>query len=149
MPQLVHLASDHVGFSLKSAIILHLSSLDHHVEDHGTHSAERCDYPTFARRLCHAVLNKGGSGILICGTGAGMSMAANRIPGIRAALCSCEFLARATRQHNDANVLCLGERITGKGLAFAIVDGFLSTNFEGGRHQRRVVLLDTPENFVC
>lgn len=143
MKRLIHLASDHAGFALKSAIILRLSSLDYDVVDHGAHSSESCDYPVYARQLCNAVLEKGGSGILICGTGIGMSMAANRMPGIRAALCATEFQARATRQHNDANVLCLGERVTGTGLAFAIVDAFLDTAFEGGRHQRRIDLFDS------
>ena len=142
MKRLVHLASDHAGFALKSALILRLSSLDYDVVDHGAHSAASCDYPVFAHQLCSAVLDKGGLGILICGTGVGMSMAANRMRGIRAALCATEFQARATRQHNDANVLCLGERVTGTGLAFAIVDAFLDTAFEGGRHQRRIDLFD-------
>lgn len=142
MQRLIHLAADHAGFALKSALILRLSSLGHDVEDHGTHSTESCDYPVFARQLCEAVTERGGQGILICGTGVGMSMVANRMPGIRAALCATEFQARATRQHNDANVLCLGERVTGTGLAFAIVDAFLETAFEGGRHQRRIDLFD-------
>ena len=142
MPLHIHLASDHAGLALKNALILRLSSLGHHLEDHGTHSSESCDYPVFAHRLCDAVLQKGGCGILICGTGIGMSMTANRRPGIRAALCTNEFQAKATRHHNDANVLCLGERVTGTGLAFAIVDSFLDTAFEGGRHQRRIDMMD-------
>lgn len=143
LPQHVHLASDHAGFALKSALALRLSSLGHHVEDHGAHSTESCDYPIFARRACEAVLKDGGAAILICGSGIGMSMAANRMPGIRAALCSCEFQARAARQHNNANVLCLGERVTGTGLAFSVTDVFLESSFEGGRHQRRIELFDS------
>lgn len=142
MQQHIHLASDHAGFALKSALALRLSSLGHHVEDHGAHSAESCDYPLFARKACEALLEKGGAAILICGTGIGMSMAANRIAGIRAALCSCEFQAKAARRHNNANALCLGERVIGAGLAFAIVDAFLENVFEGGRHQRRIELFD-------
>lgn len=139
----LHIASDHAGFALKSALILHLSSLGHNIIDEGTHSAASCDYPVYARKVCDAVLaNPEAKGILICGTGVGMSVTANRIPGIRAALCSCEFQARATRQHNDANVLCLGERITGTGLAFAIAHAFMETPFEGGRHQRRIDMID-------
>lgn len=139
----LHIASDHAGFALKSALILHLSSLGHNIIDEGTHSAASCDYPVYARKVCGAVLaNPEAKGILICGTGVGMSVTANRIPGIRAALCSCEFQARATRQHNDANVLCLGERITGTGLAFAIAHAFMETPFEGGRHQRRIDMID-------
>lgn len=142
MAQRVHIASDHAGFALKSALALHLGSLGYHVEDHGTKNTESCDYPVFARALCEAVLHTGDAGILICGTGVGMSIAANRTMGIRAALCSCEFQAAATRKHNNANVLCLGERVTGKGLAFAIVDTFLKTTFESGRHQGRIDLFD-------
>lgn len=142
MSQHIHIASDHAGLALKNALMLRLSSLGHHIDDHGTHTAESCDYPLFANRLCDALLEKGGLGILICGTGVGMSITANRHAGIRAALCANEFQARATRQHNDANVLCLGERVTGVGLAYAIVDTFLETPFEGGRHQRRIDLID-------
>lgn len=142
MPQHIHIASDHAGLALKNALMLRLSSLGHHLEDHGTNNTESCDYPVFANRLCDALLEKGGLGILICGTGVGMSITANRHVGIRAALCATEFQAKATRQHNDANVLCLGERVTGTGLAYAIVDAFLDTAFEGGRHQRRVDMID-------
>ena len=142
----IHLASDHAGYTLKSALMLRLASLGHHVEDHGTHSHDSCDYPVYAQALCEAVREKNELGILICGTGVGMSMAANRMPGIRAALCTSEFQARATRQHNNANVLCLGERVTGTGLAFAIVDAFLASSFEGGRHQRRIDLFDALPN---
>ena len=142
MPVSIHIASDHAGLALKNALMLRLASLGHNLEDHGTNTAESCDYPLFAHRVCDAVLEKGDFGILICGTGIGMSMTANRKPGIRAALCTSEFQARATRQHNNANVLCLGERITGTGLAYAITDAFLETAFEGGRHQRRVDMID-------
>lgn len=139
----IHIASDHAGFALKSALILHLSSLGYDIVDAGTNSTASCDYPVYARKVCAAVLNDEDSkGILICGTGVGMSITANRITGIRAALCASEFQARACRQHNDANVLCLGERVTGAGLAFAIAHAFLGTSFEGGRHQRRIDLID-------
>lgn len=139
----LHIASDHAGFALKSALILHLSSLGHDIIDDGTHSTASCDYPVYARKVCAAVIgNPAVKGILICGTGIGMSITANRIPGIRAALCASEFQARATRQHNDANVLCLGERVTGVGVAFAIAHAFIETPFEGGRHQHRIDLID-------
>ncbi|MEG2173049.1 MAG: ribose 5-phosphate isomerase B [Desulfovibrionaceae bacterium] len=139
----IHIASDHAGFTLKSSLILHLSSLGHTIIDEGTHSTASCDYPLYARKVCAAVLEDADcQGILICGTGVGMSITANRMPGIRAALCTSEFQARATRQHNNANVLCLGERVTGAGLAYAIVHAFLDTPFEGGRHQRRIDLID-------
>ena len=112
------------------------------VTDHGTYSKESCDYPVFAHALCNAVEAEDVPGILICGTGIGMSIAANRHKGIRAALCTTELHARFTRLHNNANVLCLGARVTGVELALAIVDTFLSTEFEGGRHQRRIDLLN-------
>ena len=139
----LHLASDHAGFTLKDALARYLSQQGHDIVDHGTHSQQSCDYPEFAVKLCKAVAASGEWGILVCGTGVGMSMVANRMPGIRAALCTCEFQARATRQHNNANVLCLGERVTGSELAFSIVDAFLAAEFEGGRHQRRIDLFPT------
>lgn len=145
---LVYIGSDHAGFHLKAALLKHLQEKGHTVEDVGPATTESCDYPLYGKQVCEKVLNaapqKGVGapqevfGILICGTGIGMSMVANHIPGIRAALCGCEFQARATRQHNNANVLCLGERITGEGVAFAIADLFLQTPFEGGRHLRRI-----------
>jgi ribose 5-phosphate isomerase B len=113
------------------------------VEDLGPHAADSVDYPDFAARVAQAVA--GGQarfGVLVCGTGIGMSMAANKVPGVRAALCHTEFEARATRSHNDANVLCLGERVTGGGLGASIVEVFLTTPFEGGRHARRVEKLN-------
>ncbi len=134
----IHIASDHAGLLLKECIIAHLEKQGYTVKDHGTHSAESCDYPIFAQKLCHALDNGQEKGILICGTGVGMSIMANRYAHIRAALCANEFQARATREHNDANVLCLGERVTGPGLALTMVDIFLATPFEGGRHQRRI-----------
>lgn len=142
MTHLIHIASDHAGFALKSVLNLRLASQGHNVEDHGTNTTNSCDYPVYARALCESLGKSGGMGILICGTGIGMSMVANRIPGIRAALCVNEFQARAARRHNDANVLCLGERVIGSGLAFALVQVFLDTPFEGGRHTRRVEMFD-------
>ena len=134
----VHLASDHAGHALKALLARELPHLGCTVKDHGTNSGESCDYPVFAHKLCDAVLDEGGLGILVCGSGIGMSMAANRHDGIRAALCTTELHARLARRHNDANVLCLGARITGEELALAIVAAFLETAFEGGRHQRRI-----------
>ena len=134
------LASDHAGFSLKQELISFLQSKDGVlVQDLGPHSPERCDYPDFAHRLCQAIQNEEATlGILVCGTGIGMSMTANKHAGIRAAVVSDVFSAKATRLHNDANVLCLGERVVGVGLAQEIVDAFISTSFEGGRHQARI-----------
>ncbi len=136
----VHIASDHAGLDLKEAVRLRLEEKGYTIIDHGTHSAESTDYPDYAHSLSQSVLEEGeeGRGILVCGTGIGMSMAANRHKGIRAALCTCEFHARATREHNNANVLCLGSRVTGEGVAFDVVDIFLKTAYVGGRHERRV-----------
>ncbi len=144
---LVYIGSDHAGLELKAALVKRLSEKGHDVHDLGPATAESCDYPVYAKKVCEGVLAAGNAGpgdepaaygILICGTGIGMSMTANHIPGIRAALCAFEFQARATRQHNNANVLCLGERVTGPGLALEMAEAFLSTAFEGGRHLRRV-----------
>lgn len=140
----VVIGSDHAGFFLKESIKKQLETLNIPVTDMGAHSTESCDYPLIAKKVCAKVLeNSDSCGILICGTGIGMSITANRIPGIRAALCASEFQARATRQHNNANVLCLGERVTGLEIAKAIVEDFLSSNFEGGRHQRRLDLIES------
>lgn len=140
--QRIHLASDHAGLDLKEALVRHLKGLGYDVVDNGTDSRDSCDYPVFAHKLCHAVEREGSLGILICGTGLGMSMAANRHMGIRAALCTTELHARMSRCHNDANVLCLGARVTGEALALAIVNVFLDSAFEGGRHQQRLDQLD-------
>jgi ribose 5-phosphate isomerase B len=138
----VYIASDHGGVLLKEAVVGHLRGR-FAVTDMGPATAESCDYPLFAKELCRTVLNDAGSlGILICGSGIGMSMAANRFAGIRAALCTTELAARLSRQHNDANVLCLGERLIGPALALAIVDAFFDAEFEAGRHARRVDLIE-------
>lgn len=142
IPGTIFIASDHAGFTLKQALCQHLEGKGWKVEDLGAHSLESCDYPLFADKLCQEVLRTGQKGILVCGSGVGMSIAANRHKGIRAALCTHEFHASATRAHNDANVLCLGERVTAPGLACLLTAIFLNTEFEGGRHQRRVELLD-------
>lgn len=144
MPKTVFLGSDHAGLELKTVVAAHLTAAGHAVVDLGPSEAKSVDYPDFAKAVCAKVLETPRScGVLVCGTGIGMSMAANRIPGIRAALCLNEYLARMTRLHNDANVLCLGERVIGQGLAASIVDAFMDTAFEGGRHQRRVDLIET------
>lgn len=138
----IFIGSDHAGFTLKSAIFEFLKQDGRKVTDMGTYSMESCDYPNSAQAVCKEVLAKNGVGILICGTGIGMSITANRIKGIRAAMCTHEFHARAARQHNNANVLCLGERVTAPGLALELLKIFLNTGFEGGRHERRVALID-------
>ena len=134
--------SDHAGFALKTSLKPIAQKLGFEPVDVGTDSLESTDYPLFAASLCNLVLEKKCLGVLICGTGLGMSMAANRRPGIRAALCASEYMARLTRLHNNANVLCMGERWIGVGLAESIMEVFLKTPFEGGRHLRRVNLFD-------
>lgn len=133
------IAADHAGVALKAELVAELRKLGHEVIDLGPDSTASVDYPDFATRVT-ALVVKGtpALGILICGTGIGMSIAANKVHGIRAAICRTEFEARATRQHNDANVLCLGQRVTGGGVALEIAKVFLTTAFEGGRHQARV-----------
>jgi len=142
MTKTVHIASDHAGFALKRIVLEHLAKQGCVMQDHGADSTQSCDYPVYAQALCKAVLAGGDPGILICGSGLGMSMMANRFQGIRAAACTNEFLAEAARRHNNANVLCLGERVVGAGLALAIVDAFLQNEFEGGRHQGRIAMFD-------
>lgn len=133
----VVLASDHAGFLLKEELRRHLKG--YFVEDFGTFSARSVDYPDYALKAARAVAAGDFTfGILICGTGIGMSIVANKIKGIRAAQCHDCFTARAARQHNDANVLTLGARVIGSGLALLIVHNFLSTPFQKGRHQRRL-----------
>lgn len=134
---------DHAGLSLKQKIVAHLKEHEIEVTDVGTHTAESCNYVDFAHAVCEAVTGgQADLGILVCGTGIGMSMAANKHAGIRAAACENTFSARMTRLHNDANVLCLGERVVGYGLACDMVDLFVGTEFLGGRHQARVDALN-------
>ena len=139
MKKKVYLGSDHGGFELKNTLAAHLREQGWETEDLGCYSAESCDYPDFAAAVGRAVAaNEGTLGLLVCGTGIGMSLAANKIPGVRAAVCGDVYSAKMTRRHNDANILCLGARVTGPGLAEEIADAFFSSSFEGGRHARRV-----------
>lgn len=132
------IGSDHAGYGLKLEVIKYLDEKGISFTDVGC-NGESCDYPDIAKALCEKIVNgECSKGILICGTGIGMSMAANKVHGIRAALCSDYFSAKYTRLHNDANVICLGARTIGSGLALELVDVFLNTEFEGGRHQRRI-----------
>ena len=141
---MIAIGSDHGGYDLKESIKRHLDAKGIAYKDFGTHTKERCDYPPLATEPCRAVLSGECSlALLFCGTGIGISIAANKIKGIRAAVCSDYFSARYTRLHNDANVLCLGGRVVGEGLAAELVDIFLSTGFEGGIHARRVEMLDS------
>lgn len=138
---------DHTAFEMKQKVMTHLAKRGYEVEDVGTDSAESCDYPIYANKLCRKIQRgECEMGILLCGTGIGMSIAANKHKGIRAAVCSDTFSARQTRQHNNANVLCFGVRVVGVGLALDIVDAFLGADFEGGKHQRRVGMIADIEN---
>lgn len=142
----IALGSDHAGFHLKEKIKEFLVSKGHHVIDVGTTSNEPTDYPIYAREV--AMLVKSGEakqGILICGTGIGMCITANKFKGIYAALCTDEYMARVSKLHNNANVLCLGGRVLGDELALSIVDAWLSYNFEGGRHEKRVKIIEDIE----
>ncbi len=132
-------ASDHAGLNLRAEGVKAARASGFEVEDLGPLTADSVDYPDFAAKVGEAVgAGRARFGLLVCGTGIGMSIAANKLPGVRAALCRTEYEARMARAHNDANVLCLGERVTGAGLGAAIVEAFLATPFEGGRHARRV-----------
>lgn len=138
---------DHGALNLKAAVKKHLEAKGIEVEDVGTYTSDSCNYPDYANKVCEKVQDGTYAlGILCCGTGIGMSMAANKHKGIRAAVCGDTFSARMTRMHNDANVLCMGERVIGPGLACDIVDLFISTDFEGGRHATRVALVDALDD---
>lgn len=138
----IGIGNDHAGTDLKLAICQHLDEIGVEYIDYGIAPGEKIDYPDAAERVCREVVNGTvDRAILICGTGIGISIAANKIKGIRACACSDSFSAKYTRLHNDANALCLGGRVVGAGLACELVDLFLTTEFEGGRHQRRVDLI--------
>ncbi len=139
----IYIGADSAGYNLKEEIKAHVISRGYEVVDCGTDSTASCHYPEFAAKVCKSVqadLN-GTYGILICGTGVGMSMCANKFDGIRAALCGDTYSAKMTRQHNDANLLCMGARVIGSCLAVDIVDSFLDNEFEGGRHAIRVGMI--------
>ncbi len=141
------IACDHGGYELKKEILAYLESEGVAYEDFGCHSLQSVNYPDYAKKVCHAILSGDCTrGILVCGTGIGMSIAANKHNGIRAACCADTFSARMTRMHNDANVLCLGGRVLGAGLALDMVKLFIETDFEGGRHETRVAMLSDIEN---
>ena len=137
---------DHAGFELKQHLIAYVEAAGHHVIDHGTHSTDSVDYPEFCSAAGRSVRDgEADVGIVLGGSGQGEQLAANKVRGVRAALCNCLYTARMARQHNDANVLSIGARVVGVGLAEEIVDTFLSTEFEGGRHARRVDQLNALE----
>ncbi|MGI5977888.1 MAG: ribose 5-phosphate isomerase B [Oscillospiraceae bacterium] len=144
------IGSDHGGFALKEEIKKHLDEKGVAYKDFGAFTEESCDYPDIAEPVARAVAaGEFENGILICGTGIGMSMSANKVKGIRAALCGDCFSAEFTRRHNDANILTLGARVLGPGLALKIVDTFLDTPFEGGRHARRIAKIADIESRDC
>ncbi|MBU5486129.1 ribose 5-phosphate isomerase B [Clostridium sp. MSJ-11] len=135
----IALGSDHAGLPLKKEIIKHLESKGIEIKDFGTLTEDSCDYPDYALAVAEEVAAKNFDfGILVCGTGIGISIAANKVPGVRAALCGDTFSAHACREHNDANILALGQRVVGAGLALDIVEAFLGAKYEGGRHGKRV-----------
>ena len=144
----IFIGADSAGYRLKGEFIEHLTSLGYEVTDMGCDSEASCHYPIFASAVCEKVQADldGAFGILICGTGSGMSRCANKHRGIRAAVCSDTFSARMTRCHNDANVLCIGARVTGSCLALDILDSFLGAEFEGGRHKTRVDMMTEIES---
>ena len=140
---MIAIGCDHGGFALKQEVMRHLDELGLAYKDFGTYSEESCDYPIYGEAVARAVAaGECARGILICGTGIGISISANKVKGIRAALCGDCYSAEMTRRHNDANVLALGAGITGPNLAKRMVEVFLNTDFEGGRHARRVAQLD-------
>ena len=138
---------DHAGFELKAPVIEHLLEKGYEITDVGTYSTDSCNYPDYAYAVCEAI-SKGDAdlGILICGTGVGMSIAANKYKGIRAACVSDTFSARLTRQHNDTNVLCFGARVVGLGIACDLCDNFLEAEYEGGKHAKRVDMIMAIED---
>ena len=144
---MIAIGCDHGGLELKNAIVAHLKEQNVEYHDFGIYENHSVDYPEIAKTVCNSVVSgEARLGILCCGTGIGMSMAANKIKGIRAAACSETFSAKYTRLHNNANVLCLGGRVIGSGVANEMVDLFLNTEFEGGRHEKRVQMITDLEN---
>lgn len=143
----IAIGNDHVGYNLKLHLIDYLKEKGYEMIDCGSHSEESCDYPIFGKKVAEAVV-KGECdlGILICGTGVGISISANKVRGIRAVVCSEPYSARLARQHNDANILSFGARVIGPAIAEMIVDEFLNAQYEGGRHQKRVELIGEIEN---
>ena len=142
------IGADSAGYELKAKVIAHLTDLGYEVTDCGCNSTESCHYPVFASAVCERLQAdlEGSFGILICGTGIGMSICANKHRGIRAAVCSDTYSARMTRCHNDANLICIGARVIGECLALDIIDAFLGAEFEGGRHEIRVKMIEDIES---
>jgi ribose 5-phosphate isomerase B len=147
MKKTIVVGCDHSALDLKKAVISHIESKGYDIIDVGTYTSDSCNYPDYAHAACEKIRSgEAARGVLICGTGIGMSMAANKHRGIRAAVCSDTFSARMTRMHNDANVLCFGARVVGEGLALDIVDAYLDAEYLGERHQKRVDMLTAIED---
>ena len=146
----IALGADHGGYELKEQVKKYLNDKGFEVLDLGAHSTESVDYPEFGKAVGNAVAEgKADRGIIICGTGIGISIAANRIPGVRAALCTNTTMAKLTREHNDANVLALGARMVGDVLAIDMIETFLTTEFEGGRHATRIAKIEKEKTGGC
>ena len=143
---MIAIGCDHGGFELKNHVINHLKEKGMEYKDYGTYSEESVDYPDCAKPVCEAIQNgEAESGILICGTGIGISIAANKYKGIRAALCGDVYSAKMTKEHNNANIICMGGRVLGRELAFMIVDAWLEAEFAGGRHADRIAKIHAVE----
>ena len=145
MAKVLIVGSDHAGLELKQELTRLAAELGYEVRDLGTHTSDSTDYPDYGHQVASAVAGGEGLGLLVCGTGLGMSMTANRHAGVRAAVCGDVFSASMSRRHNDANVLCVGARVVGAGLAGEILRAFLGASFEGGRHERRVNKIDLSD----
>lgn len=143
----IAIGNDHVAVEMKNHIKEYLEAKGHEMIDFGTHTTERCDYPIYGKKVADAVASKKCDvGILICGTGIGISLAANKVKGIRAAVCSDPYSARLTKQHNNANIIAFGARVIGEATAEMIVDEFLNAEYEGGRHQNRIDMISAIES---
>ena len=139
---MIYIGSDHPGFNLKEEIKKHLSLKSIDFKDCGCYSAKTCDYPDIAKEVCKNISSKEEKAILVCGTGVGMSIVANKFPGVRAVCAFDSFSVKHSRLHNNANVFCIGARVVGVGVALELLDIFLETSFEGGRHERRVLKIE-------
>lgn len=143
----IAIGNDHAAVDMKNTVAKHLCDLGYEVVNFGTDTGESCDYPVYGKRVADAVTSgKCNLGVLICGTGIGISLAANKVKGIRAVACSEPYSAKMARAHNNANIVCFGARVIGEATALEIVDAFLSSSFEGGRHSRRVDMITAIEN---
>lgn len=143
----IYIGADHAGFNIKEAVKNMLANYNYNIIDLGTNSNARVDYPDFGHKVAQAILaDEGSFGIVICGTGIGISIAANKYKGIRAALCHDDYTAKMARAHNNANILAFGERVVGLGVVESIIDTFLTTPFEGGRHANRVEKIEVKSD---